>query len=133
MLEIGKHSLRDVDFVAVRLRERNYIDGISRGQKPAYVALSHAWGGAQPFRLMTENKPLLIRAIRIDDLPRTYRDAIIVTAMLGYSWIWIDSMCIIQDSQKDWEAEALLMGTVYSNCALNLAALDAPNCHQGLF
>jgi hypothetical protein len=53
--------------------------------------------------------------------------------MLGYSWIWIDCLCFLQDFSNDWEAQAQLMGLVYRHCHLNLAALDASECHAGLF
>jgi hypothetical protein len=105
----------------------------SDGDVPTYVAFSHRWGEATPYVLDSQSHVSLKTGIPISDLSPTFKDAIIVTAMLGYSWIWIDSMCIVQDSEKHWEAQAQLMGLVYSCCHLNIAALNASDCHAGLF
>jgi hypothetical protein len=105
----------------------------SSGNAPTYVALSHRWGEATPYTLDSQSRASLENGVPISDLPPTFKDAIIVTAMLGYCWIWIDCLCIVQDCTEDWEAEAQLMGLVYRHCQLNLAALDASDCRAGLF
>lgn len=69
----------------------------------------------------------------IDELPRTWREAIAVARDLGFKYIWIDALCIIQDSSYDWSLESPLMGSVYGNCTLNLAALDGESSNEGLF
>lgn len=63
--------------------------------------------------------------------PRTFRDAILITRALGYRYLWIDSLCIIQDSE-DWFHEASTMGDVYSNSQCTLAAIYAYNSTEGL-
>lgn len=98
-----------------------------------YVALSHRWGTSTPYVHNSRSYAPLRDSISISDLPPTFKDAAIVTAMLGYRWIWIHCLCILQDSFKDWEAQAQLMGSVYRHCHLKLAALDASGCHAGLF
>jgi hypothetical protein len=47
------------------------------------------------------------------DLPQIFRDAIYITRELGSQYIWIDSLCIVQDSVADWEEESAKMGTYY--------------------
>ncbi|KAK4443654.1 hypothetical protein QBC34DRAFT_443203 [Podospora aff. communis PSN243] len=66
-------------------------------------------------------------------LPPTFRDAVLITRRLGYRHLWIDSLCIIQDSREDWEREALRMGDVYRYGELNISASAARNCHEGIF
>ncbi|RDI82270.1 hypothetical protein Vi05172_g7655 [Venturia inaequalis] len=66
-------------------------------------------------------------------LPKTFQDAISVTRTLGIDFIWIDSLCIIQDSKDDWEKEASHVGQVYESSYCNLAATDACNATEGLF
>ncbi|KAK6859203.1 HET-domain-containing protein [Apiospora arundinis] len=52
---------------------------------------------------------------------------------LGIRYIWIDSLCIIQDSKKDWRTEAATMGNIYQHALLNLAATHGNDSHAGLF
>ncbi|EPE34410.1 hypothetical protein GLAREA_10104 [Glarea lozoyensis ATCC 20868] len=74
-----------------------------------------------------------LRRIRIRNLPRTYRDAISLTRRLGYRYVWIDSLCIIQDSPADWTRESAAMGKIYSHSFCTLAAAASNDCHGGLF
>jgi hypothetical protein len=64
-------------------------------------------------------------AIPLDSLPKTYQDAVRITRELDIRYLWIDALCIIQDSVYDWRFEASLMGTVYQNSWCNIAASDA--------
>lgn len=66
-------------------------------------------------------------------MPKTYRDAIRVSARLGVKYLWIDSLCIFQDSQTDWFKEALRMRHVHGNSYLTISALSGADDHAGLF
>ncbi|KAF8858560.1 HET-domain-containing protein [Acephala macrosclerotiorum] len=70
--------------------------------------------------------------IPLKALPKTFSEAIKATRKLGVRYIWIDSLCIIQDSLEDWQRESVLMGKVYSNCLCTIAAADSKDCHGGL-
>ncbi|KAH7150250.1 heterokaryon incompatibility protein-domain-containing protein, partial [Dactylonectria estremocensis] len=98
-----------------------------------WVTLSHCWGGESPLRTTTDTIEQRLRGIPMDTLPRTFADAVIITRNLGYQYLWIDSLCIIQDSIADWEAESSRMGAIYMNCAMNIAAAQASNCYDGIF
>jgi hypothetical protein len=98
-----------------------------------YAALSYCWGGHATLRLETTNMEGLLASFSSTSLPRTVQDAIRVVRMLGIRYLWIDSLCIVQDSVSDWEQEAERMGDVYRNCYLNVAALGAPSSEKGLF
>lgn len=69
----------------------------------------------------------------LKSLPQTFRDAILVTRKFGLHYLWIDCLCIIQDSKEDWFHEAALMGEVYKNSYLNIAATGAVDSNGGLF
>jgi hypothetical protein len=47
------------------------------------------------------------------DFPITFRDAFDLSNRLGISYLWIDSLCIIQDDDEDWQRESSSMGLVY--------------------
>ena len=66
-------------------------------------------------------------------LPKTFRDAVSVTRALDVRYIWIDSLCIVQDDLEDWEQEAAKMASIYENSFLTIAAVDSPNSNGGLF
>ncbi|KAK0704370.1 heterokaryon incompatibility protein-domain-containing protein, partial [Lasiosphaeris hirsuta] len=103
--------------------------------------LSHCWGGAQVYTLNPETKHEMIKAVPMEKLAKNFQDAIHVTRELGYSYIWIDSLCIIQNQQrkpeweaesaKDWTEQSRIMGDVYRNSDLTIAATSAANPHVG--
>ncbi|KAF4614372.1 hypothetical protein G7Y89_g15365 [Cudoniella acicularis] len=73
------------------------------------------------------------RGIPIESLPQLYRDAIKVTRNLGESFLWIDSLCIIQDSEDDWAQESDQMGNVYANALCTISADAATGSNETLF
>ena len=99
----------------------------------AYLALSHRWGGADVLKLTNATLQSMLIKIVTKELPQTFQDAIHITRKLGYRYLWIDSLCIIQDDAKDWEREASRMSQVYSNCVLTIAALWGNDSHAGCF
>lgn len=100
----------------------------------SYTALSHRWGAANTIpRATTSNISSLGRNIEWSSLSKTFQDAIDVSYGLGISYIWIDSLCIIQDSKEDWETEAAKMAPIYENAALVLSAVAARDGSEGLF
>jgi hypothetical protein len=69
--------------------------------------------------------------IPIRSLPKTFLDAVMVTNALSFWYLWIDSLCILQDSEEDWEEQSAQMAAIYSNSYLILAALHAANSSVG--
>jgi hypothetical protein len=98
-----------------------------------YCSLSHCWG-KQPFLNLTRNNyPSFLEEIDISSVPRTFQDAFVATNKLGFHFIWIDSLCIIQDDIADWAEESGKMSSVYSNPTVNFAATSSKDCSAGLF
>ncbi|KAK3348995.1 heterokaryon incompatibility protein-domain-containing protein [Lasiosphaeria hispida] len=90
-----------------------------------YLTLSHSWGKAVVFRLLTGNMEELQSQIPVGKLSKTFQHAMEITRLLGYQYLWIDSLCIMQDSSADWDKEAVTMTDVYGNSSCNIAALGA--------
>jgi hypothetical protein len=105
---------------------------IPKGQRAPYITLSHCWGGEQPLTTNSTTLDERIAKIPMESLPALYRDAITITRKLGIKYLWIDSLCILQDVKDDWSREAAKMGDIYRFSYLTIYALSAPNCHQGL-
>jgi hypothetical protein len=99
----------------------------------SYVTLSHRWGGANIYKLTQKTYKALKAGIPVELLPKTFRDAIHVTRYLEVRYIWIDSLCIFQDSLEDWANESQHMGTIYANCLCNIASTSAEHSGKGLF
>jgi hypothetical protein len=98
-----------------------------------YVALSHQWGKKRPFELNASTYSQLLSGAELDQFPPTFRDAILICRRLVYRYLWIDSLCIFQDSKDDWYRESLLMGNVYQYCDVSIAALGARDNDGGCF
>lgn len=98
-----------------------------------YLALSHCWGGTVP--IMTKIKTLesFKAGITMESFPKTFQDAISVTRQLQCRYLWIDSLCIIQDDAEDWRHEATRMADVYGNSYVTVAATASVNSYGGLF
>ncbi|KAF2801490.1 HET-domain-containing protein [Mytilinidion resinicola] len=100
------------------------------GTEDPYVCLSHCWGhNGQTLTTTTDNILDRKTSIPLDSLPPLFKDVVQITRRLGYQYLWIDSLCILQNSEKDWEWEACRMATVYSNAIFTIAALSA-SCSQ---
>ena len=71
-----------------------------------YVALSHCWGESKPLSTTKVNEAARHLGIPSSQIPKTFQDAIRVTRWLGLQYLWIDSICIVQDDKADWETES---------------------------
>jgi hypothetical protein len=69
----------------------------------------------------------------MDDLPPTFQDAVKLVRALGIQYIWIDSLCIVQDDEKEWRQEASRMGDIYGSSYLTIAATAAIDSSKGIF
>lgn len=99
---------------------------------PDYACLSYCWGGLQPIVNSTTRKsPPEGWTISLHELPKTFRDAIHVLRRLGYRYVWIDSLCIIQDDLDDKEREINQMPHIYKGSSLTLCASTARSCDEG--
>lgn len=99
---------------------------------PEYVALSHCWGGTLPLQTLKSNLARHMRqGVQKGSLPETFRDAINVARQLGFQYLWIDSLCIVQDDEQDWEEQSSQMDSVYGLASLVLAASVAASTEDG--
>ncbi|KAF3010193.1 hypothetical protein E8E14_009881 [Neopestalotiopsis sp. 37M] len=103
-------------------------------QNISYACLSHCWGASQStIRTLTSNIDYFKRLIPWEDLSRTFHDAIDICRRLDIQYIWIDSLCIIQDSEQDWKHESLTMASVYENAFITIAATKSPDGAGGCY
>jgi hypothetical protein len=113
-------SVSLVLFVVCRLRNTDLIQ-ISTAQ----------WGPKTHFSTTLSNIADFKQSVSLEELPSTFRDAILVTRKLGFRFLWIDSLCIIQDSHEDWVQEAASMHLYYRRSALTIAVDCARGDYEG--
>jgi hypothetical protein len=100
---------------------------------PNYLTLSYRWAQNPTIVLLSSTIDDFRRGAPIDSLPRTFRDAITVARYFSIRYLWIDSLCIIQDSPDDWARESVRMHEVYANSSFNIAASASDSPDGGLF
>jgi len=101
----------------------------------SYVTLSHCWGppDKRPFCTMKANLSQHMEEIHWGSLPKTFQDSISLCMELSIQYLWIGSLCIVQDDENEWRQEPVLMGSIYEQAIFTIAASSAINFSQGLF
>jgi hypothetical protein len=95
-----------------------------------YATLSYCWGDTMPEGSTTTLSNIHRREERMEatGLPQTLRDAFTVTRALGIRYLWVDALCIIQDSREDWEIESAKMANIYGNSLVSIAVELNQHC-----
>ena len=96
-----------------------------------YMTLSHRWGNVHPCKTITTNLSERFCEIKMKELPKTFQHAVIITRRLGIRFLWIDSLCIVQDDPYDWEIEASKMASIYSGSYLTIMAVSSVDSRGG--
>jgi hypothetical protein len=91
--------LLDVSSDPPRLVESS---GLTDGNVGFYVILSYCWGESVPLRTTRSTFDKMKAAIPLESMPKTVRDAAVITKSLGMKYLWVDSLCIVQDDKNDW-------------------------------
>ncbi|KAH7357160.1 heterokaryon incompatibility protein-domain-containing protein [Rhexocercosporidium sp. MPI-PUGE-AT-0058] len=136
----GKHHNCRIDkeppFLPTRVIDVGSSDGEARlyishpGEKAHYIALSHCWGGMVPIMNTVATMHELVERLPLE-IPKTFADGIAVTRTMGQRYLWIDSLCILQDSASDWIDESTKMDQVYSQALFTIVADAAENSSSG--
>ncbi|KAL0937531.1 uncharacterized protein CTRU02_207262 [Colletotrichum truncatum] len=107
----------------------------TRGSRMPYSCLSYCWGGdsRNHCRLLRSNVQQLQGAIFSQSVPKTVRDAMWISKAIGVRYIWIDALCIVQDDDVDWRAQAPWMGQFYGNAVVTIAATSSEHADMGMF
>jgi hypothetical protein len=125
LLDVSQDSIR----LVTKLK-----NGITHGQ---YIALSYCWGKIPSITKTPETLEAHEQGVQLTELPRTIRDAVLVTRRLGQKYPWVDRLCIIQgqsqEAREDWAGECKAMEAVYSNAFLTISAAAAEHPDQGFF
>jgi hypothetical protein len=103
------------------------------GADTAYACLSHCWGQKAVTKATKANIHDFKENIQFDSLSRTFQDAVEICRRLGIWFLWIDSLCIIQDKDEDWRYQAAQMADIYEQAYFTIAATKAKDGSKGCF
>lgn len=97
-----------------------------------YLALSYCWGGDQEYKTTKERINSGDSQLDWSRIPKSIQDALVVTASLGYKYLWVDSLCIVQDDDKNEVAKQIgMMSEIYTNATLTIMASKAESATEG--
>lgn len=112
--------------------ERVFLHESGPDEMGRYIALSYCWGKTFQTKLLVSNlEDFKETGIVIATLPKTLQDSILVSRKLGMKYLWIDSLCIIQNSAADKDLEIARMASIYKNAIIVLSAAISTDCGQG--
>lgn len=120
---VGFNHLSIEELSDIRICPSKYIPPES-----CYLTLSHRWGNP-PSILLTKETSFLLKEnfsfyLLQSKEAAVFRHAIHVTRCLGFRYLWIDALCIMQDDEMEKMKEIMSMDEIYFNSALNLAATE---------
>lgn len=129
-------DLRDGDLI--RLLEHDEIQGhaSSDSLQVRYATLSYCWGDQRqshqlPMQTTQDNRKTHNEiGVPLQSMPQTFQDAIHVARKLKIPYIWIDALCIIQDSIKDWETESVKMCDIFAHSFVTISAAMTSSSHD---
>ncbi len=128
--ELEKLPKRVIDVGIESEEPRVYI---SHQERLPYAALSYCWGHDQNIRLLSTSINEYAERLPVALIPQTIADAILAARRMNVQYLWVDSLCILQDSDADLRQELSDMGAIYANAWVTIAAKDSPTCTSGLF
>lgn len=111
--------------------ENPKIHVANQSEEDFYAALSYVWGEHQPNKTTTANLPLYTEKIEPSLIPQTIRDALHCTRKLGLRYLWVDSFCILQDSNDDKKREIARMREIFRGAFVTIVAASADKVSQG--
>ncbi|KAH8626983.1 hypothetical protein IG631_19001 [Alternaria alternata] len=105
----------------------------TQGLNARYACLSHRWSRPAALATLKSNYVSHTKGIGWDVLPKTFIEAILIAQDLGLRYLWIDSLCIIQDDEDDKCHEIARMSSIYTNSYITVAATHSENSMHGCY
>jgi hypothetical protein len=106
----------------IRILDDDNLRLVSGALPAKYTILSYCWGGPQQFITTTDVVESRRAGFKTQQLPKTLQDAVTLTKSLGLEYLWIDAVCILQDSPDDMDIELPKMPSYYRNAYLTICA-----------
>lgn len=129
----GPHQLIDLHAFGIGADDARIIHTMSPMKDLKYATRSYCWGRDMPAGSKTTTQNIDKREQRLEflALPQTLKDAFTVSRGLTIQYLWIDALCIFQDSEKDWNLESSKMADIYARSLVTIAADLSLDCTDG--
>jgi hypothetical protein len=127
----NKSHIRPLRLLDIRDKDNAKVCSLDATRLDQYVALSYCWGEDQLFKTTLSTLGSRKEGISVSALPKTIRDAIEITRQLNIDFLWVDSLCIVQDSEDEKAREVGNMSHYYGNSLLTISAAKARVCSEG--
>jgi hypothetical protein len=111
--------------------QRPYLT-YGRGRKTDYATLSYKWGQGQRLLTTTKNYTAFEKGIDVNELPKTFSDAIMVANQIGFTFLWIDALCIRHDVLEELTEQISMMASIFAMSSLTIFAAWGETAHSGL-
>lgn len=104
----------------------------------SYVALSYVWGSTPNLTTLQANLELFQHPGSLgyeelaSQIPKFVRDAMALTELVQERYLWVDSLCIVQDDKETSHTEITKMASIYANAALTIVAANGEDANHGL-
>lgn len=132
--QLGLAYKRPTRLVAIENSGTRFRLEVECPKNAEYLALSYRWGHSdRALMLKSKNIEKLTEWAPTSILSKTIQDACSIVHRLGFRYLWVDRLCIIQDSPDDWSHEASRMAHVYKQAFCTISADGAPDEHGGCF
>ena len=135
---VGTSKELSPHFRVIDLAKNQIVRAPIYHKKFRFVALSYVWGEDR-IDLAKYNHKLLRSdldkegsAALPSELPPTIKDAVTITERLGFRYLWVDALCIIQDDDQDKDNQLPFMNAVYDRATLTIAAACGKHCAEGI-
>lgn len=105
---------------------------------PSYVSLSYVWGQAAVVKVVKSNLDQLLRpgalegSEKLVSLPKTVRHAMHLTRVLGERYLWVDSLCMVQDDEESQNEHLNRMASIYAYANAVIVPIDGKNAESGI-
>lgn len=100
-----------------------------------YATLSYCWGppqdASQQLLLTAESKDTLYEGLSMKHLTPVVRDAVTTCRTLGFRFLWVDALCILQHNIADWEEQSYEMERIFTGSALCICVMTSSSCLKG--
>ncbi len=116
-------DISDPNFVRL-----HHVTGRESG---GYACLSHCWGTTRFLMTTQSNLDDHYSHIPWASLPKSFQDAITITRRLRIPYLWVDSLCIVQDDKEDWKHESGEMADIYAGGKITISASMAASDLDG--
>jgi hypothetical protein len=100
---------------------------------PEYVTHLYCWGIDTSKQLKTTRSNLEVHKSRInwELIPPVVQDAIMVVKWVGQRFVWVDALCIVQDSPENKSKEISKMDSIYAYSLFAIAATKSAGVKEG--